>query len=280
MMPKISLIVLLLGISLTACSNTGDRTENNLVNHKQKNVALEEKNFKEKENQINRNIPGKEDHVKNKYAALKNQTSTYSKSEVMKIVAKPDDIPVLINKQNKLPNSYSPIDLIYTNIPFLVSGRTERTKMRKEAAAAAEKLFAEARAQGIHLMGVSAYRSHSDQVSLFNYYAKRDGYEIARTYSAFPGTSEHETGLAIDVTGGNGQCPAQDCFGSTKEAKWLQDHAADNGFIIRYPKGKESITGYHFEPWHLRYVGNDIAKDIMDNGITLEEYYGIAPVNH
>ena len=151
--------------------------------------------------------------------------------------------------------------------------------MRREGGGAIEKLFTGASVQGIQLLGVSAYRSHSAQEALFNFYAKRDGYEKARTYSALAGTSEHETGLAIDVTGGNGQCPAQDCFVFTKEAKWLQEHVADFGFIIRYPKGKEAITGYSYEPWHLRYVGSDIAKEVMEREITLEEYYHALPVN-
>ena len=152
--------------------------------------------------------------------------------------------------------------------------------MRSEAANAIASLFEGAKQQGVNLLGVSAYRSHQTQVTLFNYYVQRDGYEKARTYSALPGTSEHETGLSIDVTGGDGKCAAEDCFANTPEAKWLQAHAAEYGFIIRYPNGKEAITGYQYEPWHLRYVGTGIAKEIISRGITLEEYNNATPVNN
>jgi D-alanyl-D-alanine carboxypeptidase len=212
-------------------------------------------------------------------SSQKNSNSSGQNDDSIQVVAKPESIPVLVNKQNKLPDRYNPRDLIYTKIPFVTTAKSEKRKMRKEAAAAIEKLFTAAKQQDVNLLGVSAYRSHATQTTLFNYYVKRDGFKKARTYSALPGTSEHETGLAIDVTGGNGKCLAQDCFGGTKEANWLQAHVANYGFIIRYPKGKASITGYKYEPWHLRYVGKAIAKEIMDRGITLEEYYEAAPVN-
>lgn len=201
-------------------------------------------------------------------------------SDSIQVVFNPDSIPVLVNKQNILPESYNPKDLVRTDIPFISNVTNEKRKMRKEAAAAIEKLFSEAKAEGITLLGVSAYRSHATQTTLFNHYVSRDGYEKARTYSALPGTSEHETGLAIDVTGGNGACAAEDCFGGTEEAIWLEEHAAEYGFIIRYPKGKEAITGYQYEPWHIRYVGKEIALEIMGAGITLEEYVNETPVNN
>lgn len=196
------------------------------------------------------------------------------------VVAHPESIPVLVNKQNKLPDQYNPSDLVTTAVPFISTATAEKRKMRSEAAAALANLFAGAKQQGVNLLGVSAYRSHATQTALFNHYVSVDGYDKARTYSAVPGTSEHETGLAIDVTGGDGKCAADDCFGGTIEAKWLQDHAAEYGFIIRYPKGKEAITGYKYEPWHIRYVGKAIAQEIMSKGITLEEYSQAVPVNN
>jgi D-alanyl-D-alanine carboxypeptidase len=188
------------------------------------------------------------------------------------VVADPDSIAVVVNKQSALPKSYVPADLVFPKVPFLSSATTEKRKMRKEAATALEQLFAAAKKDGILLAGVSAYRSYQTQKELFEYYAKRDGEEKARTYSAVQGTSEHETGLAIDVSGLNGKCPATDCFANTPEAKWLAEHAHEYGFIIRYPQGKQSITGYQYEPWHLRYVGIAIAQEIHAKGITLEEY--------
>jgi D-alanyl-D-alanine carboxypeptidase len=247
MLPFTSSCLLLIFL-LTACSDANHSTENSLVNHKPKTIGLSEK-------------------------------SGINGSNTIQVVSKPDAITVLVNKQNKLPDSYTPKDLVYTKIPFIVPEKSERIEMRQEAADAIEKLFQGAEEQGIHLLGVSAYRSHLSQIALFNSYVKRDGYEKARTYSALPGTSEHETGLSIDVTEGDGKCSASACFGFTKEAKWLQENAAEYGFIIRYPKGKEAITGYTYEPWHLRYVGKVMAKSIVDRGITLEEYYGVVPVN-
>lgn len=215
----------------------------------------------------------------NKSSSVKGKNAEQQDGSIQ-VVSDPDVIPVLVNKVNKLPNDYQPSDLIYPDIPFTFEQKAEKRQMRSEAGAAIEKLFSGAEQDGMQLLGVSAYRSHDAQTALFNYYVDRDGYEAASTFSAVPGTSEHETGLAIDVTGGNGECAAEDCFAGTLEADWLQDHAAEYGYIIRYPKGKDSITGYQYEPWHLRYVGKAIAKEIMSRGITLEEYYNITPVNN
>jgi len=198
--------------------------------------------------------------------------------ESLQVVADPDSITVLVNKKFSLPEDYAPDDLVYADVPFIFEEMLEKRKMRKEAAEALKELFAAAEEDGIHLAGVSAYRSHAYQKALFESYVKRDGYEKARTYSALPGTSEHETGLAIDVSGSDGKCAAEDCFAGTPEAEWLEDNAHRFGFIIRYPKGKESITGYQYEPWHLRYVGKEAAEDIAKQGITLEEYLGEASI--
>jgi D-alanyl-D-alanine carboxypeptidase len=218
--------------------------------------------------------------INNPSAKLGKNKDRHQNDTSIQVVSHPEIIPVLVNKRNKLPDSYQPRDLIYPDIPFTFEKKTQKRKMRTEAAIAIEKLFAAAKQQGVNFLGVSAYRSHTSQTVLFNYYVKQDGYEAARTYSAIPGTSEHETGLAIDVTGGNGKCAAEECFEGTPEAIWLQDHVAEYGFIIRYPKGKDSITGYKYEPWHLRYVGKAIAKEIMSRGITLEEYTNVTPVNN
>ncbi|WP_036652457.1 D-alanyl-D-alanine carboxypeptidase family protein [Paenibacillus wynnii] len=193
--------------------------------------------------------------------------------------AEPESLAVLVNKQYKLPNNYKPNDLVYPDVPFLFSDKIEKRMMRKTAAAALEELFAAARKDGVHLAGVSAYRSQSTQTRLFNNYVARDGEAKARTYSAVPGHSEHQTGLAIDVSGSNGKCAAESCFAGTKEANWLDKHAAEYGYIIRFPEGKQSITGYKYEPWHIRYVGTDIARSVAKRDITLEEYYDAVPVS-
>lgn len=189
-----------------------------------------------------------------------------------------ESISVIVNPNYKLPDNYEPEDLVYPNVRFIFEEKIEKRMLREEAAEALEKLFEAAEVDGIYLAGVSGYRSQSTQTALFNRYVERDGYEKAKTYSAEPGTSEHQTGLAIDVTSSDGKCAAQDCFGGTVEAIWLENNAADYGFIIRYPKGKEDITGYKYEPWHLRYVGVELAQQIDEEGLTLEEYYGAEPV--
>jgi zinc D-Ala-D-Ala carboxypeptidase len=208
-----------------------------------------------------------------------NTASSKNEKKSVSVVANPSAIPVLVNKVNKLPDSYQPSDLVDPDIPFIFKAKVEKRKMRSSAARAIEKLFAGAKQNGVSLLGVSAYRSHAAQTAVFNHYVSIDGVKAAKTYSAVPGTSEHETGLAIDVTGGDGKCAAEDCFAGTTAAKWLEKHADEYGFIIRYPKGKEDITGYQYEPWHLRYVGKTVAKDIMSHKITLEEYLDTIQVN-
>lgn len=198
-----------------------------------------------------------------------------------KVVDKdPNSVTVLINKEYALPKDYVPQDLVDDpNIPFIFKEKSERRMLRKVAADALEKMFAAAKQDGIELAGVSAYRSYGTQQSLFNTYVQQQGEKEARRYSAVPGYSEHETGLAIDVSGSTGQCAADNCFAGTPEAKWLAAHVQDYGYIIRYPQGKEDITGYAYEPWHIRYVGVDVAKEIMSKGITLEEYEGAKPAS-
>lgn len=193
--------------------------------------------------------------------------------DAIEVVAQPEAITVLVNKRNKLPDNYEPADLVYPDVPFIFAEKLDKRKMRAEAADALEKLFAGAASDGIYLAGVSGYRSKATQEVLYNNYVKKDGTEAADRYSARPGHSEHQTGLTMDISGSTGKCAAQDCFADTPEAAWLAEHAYKYGFIIRYPEGKEHITGYKYEPWHLRFVGTDIAKQIHEQGITFEEYY-------
>ncbi len=125
---------------------------------------------------------------------------------------------------------------------------------------------------GVTLYIGSEYRSYDYQVSIYNNYVDSYGWELADTFSARPGYSEHQTGLTIDCN------TIDDAFGDTEEAVWLAEHCAEYGFIIRFPEGKEDITGYKYEPWHIRYVGVEVAQEITDLGITLEEYLGIDSV--
>ncbi|MEH6943459.1 M15 family metallopeptidase [Bacillus sp. JJ722] len=200
-------------------------------------------------------------------------------SNAIEVVAKPNDITVLVNKKYRLPEQYVPNDLVYPDVPFLFNEKIDKRKMRKEPAEALKKMFDAAMLDGIHLAGASGYRSEARQKTLFDNYVNKDGLEEADKYSARPGHSEHQTGLSIDVSGITGAFAIEDGFANTAEAKWLEEHASEYGFIIRFPKGKESITGYKYEPWHIRYVGIELATEITQKDITLEEYYDSTPVN-
>jgi zinc D-Ala-D-Ala carboxypeptidase len=198
--------------------------------------------------------------------------------KIVNVTKYPASIAVVVNKNIYLPKDYAPKDLIFPQVSFLFKEYVAKRMIRREAALQLERMFAAAKKDGIFLSGASGYRSYATQTAVFNNYVKRDGYEKARTYSAIPGTSEHQTGLAIDVSGSNGYCAVSSCFADTKEAKWLDKNSANFGYIIRYPKGKEYVTGYKYEPWHIRYVGAGIAKDMKARNLTLEEYFGIFPI--
>lgn len=144
-----------------------------------------------------------------------------------------------------------------------------------EAQAAFERLVRAARKQGLRLQAISGYRSYASQRALRASLTARFGRAYAARYVAVPGTSEHQTGLAVDVRSPSGRGTT---FDRTKEWRWLRAHAQDYGFVLRYPKGKTKVTGIGYEPWHWRYVGADVAKAIRAHGadVTLEEYLGLA----
>lgn len=185
---------------------------------------------------------------------------------------------VLANKNRNLPADYEPDDLVVPNVAFSFSGDDPKKQLRREAATALESLFAAAKQDGIDIMAVSGYRSYKKQRSLYNYYVSQHGEEEAARFSARAGQSEHQTGLAMDVSSASVGYGLEESYGETTEGKWLVAHAAEHGFILRYLNGKENITGYQYEPWHIRYVGTDVAKQIMDQGITLEEFFDSAAV--
>ncbi|MRH44371.1 LysM peptidoglycan-binding domain-containing protein [Aquibacillus halophilus] len=186
------------------------------------------------------------------------------------IISNPDDQLVLINKSNQLPEDYVPDSLVTPEVAF----SEEAEQLRSTAANALENMFADANQAGINLRAASGYRSYDYQLDLHQYYVNQYGEEYANQVSAKAGHSEHQTGLAMDVTSPANNNELTEEFASTEAGQWVSDHADEYGFIIRYPEGKESITGYNYEPWHLRYVGNDVAQHIMSNNLTLEEYHG------
>ncbi|WP_214791966.1 MULTISPECIES: D-alanyl-D-alanine carboxypeptidase family protein [unclassified Exiguobacterium] len=182
------------------------------------------------------------------------------------------DTLILVNKQIALPAGYKPADLVTANIDFVESATGERKMLRKEAAQAIEKLMTGAKAADIELKGTSAFRSYDYQVQLFNNYVARDGKEQAMKYSAPPGHSEHQTGLAIDVSSASVGYQLTQSLDQTKEGKWLADNAHTYGFIVRYQRAYEAETGYMYEPWHLRYIGVEHATDVHKANVPLEHY--------
>lgn len=191
-----------------------------------------------------------------------NNTSQITKSDYnnkQQAPSKPTSINgiLIVNKQYPLPADYNP-------------------GVSAEAQQALDNMLGAAAAKGFKLTAFSAFRSYDYQQQLYTKYVNRDGQQAADRYSARPGHSEHQTGLAFDI----GEVGREDlwlteAFGETTAGQWLQNNAYKYGFILRYPKGKETITGFMHESWHFRYVGEKDAKKIYDKNITLEEYLGL-----
>lgn len=178
---------------------------------------------------------------------------------------------ILINKQNPVAKDYKPEDL--APIKYYAEDRSEAGRyMRKEAADHFHKLVEGAASAGHEILMTTAYRSYGFQEVLWNNYVAREGEAEASRFSARPGTSEHQSGLAVDVSSPSVNYTLTEEYGESKEGVWLAENAHLYGFIIRFPKEKEEITGYLYEPWHIRYVGVPIATEIYERNITLEEY--------
>lgn len=173
---------------------------------------------------------------------------------------------ILVNKFHYLKKDYIPKNLEEINKNYALSGM----KLVNYAKEAFEELAKDAKKEKLNIVAMSTYRSYDYQVDLYNRYVKSDGKEAADTYSGRPGHSEHQTGLAVDVFNND---ETYTNFEKTKEFEWMQEHAHEYGFILRFPKDKEKETGYQYESWHYRYVGKDIAKYIKNKNISLEEYY-------
>ena len=172
---------------------------------------------------------------------------------------------VVVNKQRPLnPKTYVPADLV------AIGGQ----QLRQEASTALQTMITAAKAEDLSISPLSGYRSYNTQVSVYNNEVANNGQVVADTQSARPGTSEHQTGLSIDVGGGG--CGIEDCFGATPVGKWVAANAYKYGFVIRYIDGKQAITGYRAEPWHIRYVGIELASEMKKQGVTtLEEFFDL-----
>jgi D-alanyl-D-alanine carboxypeptidase len=181
----------------------------------------------------------------------------------------PASLWVVVNKQHPMnPKDYVPGDITLGQGGYQYSSRIN---------ADLTALINAAAQQGVTLTINSAYRSYASQTALFNNYVTQYGLATAESISAHPGYSEHQTGLAVDIGGtSNPNCNLNTCFGDTAEGKWLAAHANDFGFVVRYQKETTDLTGYAYEPWHIRYVGRELAVEYKKEGaISLEAFFSV-----
>ena len=171
----------------------------------------------------------------------------------------------LINKEHPLPESFVPDNLKDIGIPFDAPYGDPKRLLEEKAAHAALDLITRARQEGLNLYGISGYRSYKRQKELFT----------GSPYVAAPGTSEHQSGLALDLSFPEVQMKLEEGFARTAEGIWLAHHAPLYGFVLRYPKNKEHITQVPYEPWHIRYVTKPLASYLSLTGMTLEEYHSL-----
>lgn len=175
-------------------------------------------------------------------------------------LSRPESITKLVNKNTTLSKEYVPRDLV--DVPISTQGNL-RLQVRSELRQPLISMQKDAEKEGVNIFVRSAYRSGDEQQIVYD--------QIGSNYAARPGTSEHQTGLAVDINSGNSNCDNLTCSLSASASRWLALHAPDYGFIVRYQPGTESITGYPAEEWHLRYIGAKLAKMISSAHITLEE---------
>lgn len=181
----------------------------------------------------------------------------------------PTSLWLVVNKRRPLPDyvpSVVDVPVPHTNAP----------QLRAEASRAVVALFAAAKADGLELASNSAYRSFTTQRSVYEGNVQRLGRTVADHLTAHPGCSEHQTGLAIDIGALSGRCSLDVCMGDEPEGRWLAANAWRHGFLLRYPADKVAVTGYQYEPWHFRFLGRPLARELHDTGVrTLEEFFGL-----
>ncbi|MBI4033828.1 M15 family metallopeptidase [Candidatus Saccharibacteria bacterium] len=200
-------------------------------------------------------------------AAAKFDKTAYSVNEFSSLWA-------VVNKGRALPSEYVPT-LTVPDVPLRFSAKSDEMHLRSDAAAALEQLFTAAAKDKLFLRLASGYRSYGSQSAIYAREVRTYGQAQADRQSARPGHSEHQTGLAADLEPSDRRCEIADCFADTAEGKWLAAQAHKFGFVLRYPSGEESITGYRYEPWHFRFVGKGLAAEINKTGQTLERFFGL-----
>lgn len=178
----------------------------------------------------------------------------------------------IVNKHTPFTDSqYAPNDLGTVGVAVRTDVPAEEHSLRRGVMPSLEQLFQALAAQGFDAVVASGYRSYDLQTKYYTTYVALHGQTEADKFSAAPGTSEHQSGLAFDIANADSSCYLAACFGDTALGKWLAAHAHNYGFVLRYPKDKTNVTGYTYEPWHFRYVGSDLANALFTSGLTLEE---------
>lgn len=178
----------------------------------------------------------------------------------------------IVSKDYPLTNSrYIPVNLALATVPSRTDKSNEERSLRSDIMPAIEQLFSALSAQHFNMMIASGYRSYDLQNMYYTNYVKAYGQAQADMFSAQPGKSEHQTGLAFDISYIDRTCYLETCFGDMPAGQWLAAHAYEYGFILRYPKDKTAVTKYQYEPWHFRYVGKDLASALHESGLTLDE---------
>lgn len=173
---------------------------------------------------------------------------------------------ILINREHPLPPDHIPQGLVDIGIPFEAAPGDPKRLLEEKTAFAALSLIRDARHENLNLCGISGYRSYARQAEL----------STGSPYVAPPGTSEHQSGLALDVSCPEVQMELTEDFARTPEGLWLARNAPLYGFILRYPVNKEDVTGFPWEPWHIRFVTRPLAFYLTLTGMTLEEYFAMA----
>jgi zinc D-Ala-D-Ala carboxypeptidase len=182
---------------------------------------------------------------------------------------------VVVNKGRALPSDYIPAKLVAPDAPLRLPASASEMHLRQDASSALASMFASAKSQGVNLMLASGYRSYASQSAVYSAYVAQSGAAEADTFSARPGHSEHQTGLAADIEPLSRTCEVEQCFENTAEGRWLAANSYKYGFVIRYQKTTQNLTGYEYEPWHVRYVGSDLAMQLQQNGQSMEQYFGL-----
>lgn len=189
-------------------------------------------------------------------------------------IDEPHGIYLVVNRRRPLSPDYAPGDLVNPDLPYA----KDNPQMRQAAATALVRMHRAALADGVKFSLYSGYRDYAYQKRIWENSIKVKGLAWAKAYVAPPGCSEHQSGLACDLSSSEVGMLLDEAFADTKAGKWLSLHSWEYGFILRYKKGQEGVTGYAFEPWHFRYLGQELAKELYKSGASLEEYFGLLSV--